>query len=77
MPAIVPLRVLPIDPPVKEGLIPSFKVGAVKVTPYGFIKATAVTDTSAPNGDDFPFPGIFLNSSSLQYGSDERSVVPH
>lgn len=65
VPAIVPLRVLAVDPPVKDGLIPSFKVGAVKVTPYGFIKATAVHDSSAPNGDDFPFPGIFLNSSSV------------
>lgn len=63
--AVAPLRVLPIDPPVKDGLIPGFKVGAVKVTPYGFIKATAVHDSSAPNGDDFPFPGIFLNSSDV------------
>ena len=62
--AIAPLRVLPIDAPVKDGLIPAFKVGAVKVTPYGFIKATLVRDSSSPNGDDFPFPGIFLNSSS-------------
>src|SRR5271165_2388359 len=38
VPAIVPLRVLALDPPVKDGLIPSFKVGAVKLTPYGFIK---------------------------------------
>jgi hypothetical protein len=65
VPAVVPLRVLPIDPPVKDGLIPSFKVGAVKVTPYGFIKATVIHDSSDPNGDDFPFPGIFLNSSSV------------
>jgi hypothetical protein len=65
VPAITPLRVLAVDTPVKDGLIPSFKVGAVKVTPYGFIKATVVHDTSAPNGDDFPFPGIFLNSSSV------------
>jgi hypothetical protein len=65
VPAIVPLRVLALDPPVKDGLVPSFKVGAVKVTPYGFIKATAVHDSSDPNGDDFPFPGIFLNSSSV------------
>ena len=64
VPAVAPLRVLPIDPPVKDGLVPSFKAGAVKVTPYGFIKATAVRDSSAPNGDDFPFPGIFLNSST-------------
>jgi hypothetical protein len=65
VPAVVPLRVIPIDPPVKDGLIPSFKVGAVKVTPYGFIKATVIHDSSAPNGDDFPYPGIFLNSSSV------------
>ena len=65
VPAVAPLRVLPIDPPVKDGLIPGFKVGAVKVTPYGFIKATAVHDSSSPNGDDFPFPGIFLNSSDV------------
>ena len=63
--AVAPLRVLPLDPPVKEGLIPSFKAGAVKVTPYGFIKVTAVHDSSSPNGDDFPFPGIWLNSSSV------------
>jgi hypothetical protein len=65
VPAIVPLRLLAVDPPVKDGLIPGFKVGPVKVTPYGFIKATVVHDTSDPNGDDFPFPGIFLNSSSV------------
>jgi len=63
--AVAPLRVLPIDAPVKDGLIPAFKVGAVKVTPYGFIKATVVHDSSSPNGDDFPFPGIFLNSSDV------------
>jgi hypothetical protein len=65
VPAIVPLRVLAVDAPVKDGLIPSFKAGAVKVTPYGFIKATAIHDSSDPNGDDFPFPGIFLNSSAV------------
>jgi|HubBroStandDraft_6_1064221.scaffolds.fasta_scaffold00005_9 hypothetical protein len=65
IPAVAPLRVLPIDPPAKDGLLPSFKAGAVKITPYGFIKATAIHDSSDPNGDDFPFPGIFLNSSSV------------
>jgi hypothetical protein len=64
VPAVAPLRVLPIDPPVKEGLIPAFKIGGTRVTPYGFLKATGVRDSSQPNGDDFPFPGIFLNSSS-------------
>jgi hypothetical protein len=62
--AVAPLRVLPLDPPVRDGLIPGFKVGAVKVTPYGFIKATAVHDSSDPDGDDFPYPGLFLQSSN-------------
>jgi hypothetical protein len=65
VPAIAPLRVLPLEPPVKDGLIPSFKAGAVRITPYGFIKVTAVRDSSSPNGDDFPYLGIFLNSSSV------------
>jgi len=63
--AIAPVRVLPVDPPVKDGLVAAFKAGAVKITPYGFIKATAVHDTSSPNGDDFPFVGVFLGSTSI------------
>jgi len=65
VPAIAPLRVLPVDPPVKDGLKAAFTMGAVKMTPYGFIKATAVRDSSNPNGDDMPFPGLFLSSTSL------------
>lgn len=65
VPAVAPLRVLPLDPPVRDGLVPGFKIGAIKVTPYGFIKTTAVHDSSNPNGDDFPFPGIWLNSSDV------------
>jgi len=57
--------VLPVDPPKKDGLVPAFKMGGVKMTPYGFIKATAVHDSSSPNGDDFPFVGIFLSSTSI------------
>ena len=58
IPAIAPLRVLPIDAPIKEGLAPALKLGAVRVTPYGFIKATAAYDTLDPTGDDFPRPGF-------------------
>ncbi len=65
VPAIAPIRVLPVDPPVKDGLNAAFKMGAVKMTPYGFVKATAVHDTSNPNGDDMPFPGLFLSSTSI------------
>jgi len=65
IPAIAPLRVLPLDPPVKDGLIPAFKAGPVAVTPYGFVKTSAVYDSSSPNGDDFPFLGVFLGSTSI------------
>ncbi len=65
VPAIAPLRVLPVDPPKKDGLNAAFKMGPVKMTPYGFIKATGVYDSSQPNGDDMPFPGLFLSSTSI------------
>jgi len=63
--AIAPLRVLPVDPPKKDGLNAAFKMGPVKMTPYGFVKATGVYDSSSPNGDDMPFPGLFLSSTSI------------
>jgi hypothetical protein len=63
IPAIAPLRVLPIDPPVKDGLVAAFKMGPVKMTPYGFVKATLEHDSSDPRGDDFPLPG-FLNADT-------------
>ncbi len=60
VPAIVPLRVLALDPP-KSGGLAGLKVGPVTFTPYGFIKGTAEQDSSSPNGDDFPIPaGLML-----------------
>ncbi len=56
--AIAPVRLLPIDPPKKGGLVPAFRLAGVHVTPYGFLKSTAVEDSSAPHGDDFPLPGF-------------------
>jgi len=47
---------------VRDGLKAAFMLGPVKMTPYGFLKATAVYDDSNPNGDDMPFPGLFLNN---------------
>ena len=35
VPAIAPVRVLPVGPPVKEGLKPALKIGGVSVTPMG------------------------------------------
>ena len=65
VPAIAPLRVLPVDPPVKDGLKAAFNLGPVKMTPFGFLKATGVYDTSNPNGDDMPFPGLFLGTPQV------------
>lgn len=61
--AVAPIRALPIDAPVKDGLVPSFRLGLVRVTPYGFLKATVAEDSSSPRGDDFPLPG-FLNGDT-------------
>ena len=63
IPAVGPVRVFPVDPP-KTGGLAGIKVGPLTLAPYGFIKATLVNDTSNPNGDDFPFPGIWLTSTS-------------
>ena len=58
IPAIAPLRVLPLDPPAKDGLKPALTLGPVRVLPYGFIKATMAYDSYDPTGDDFPRPGF-------------------
>ncbi len=62
--AVIPVRVFPIDPP-KTGGLAGIKAGPITLAPYGFIKATFVHDSSSPDGDDFPFPGIWLNSGNI------------
>jgi hypothetical protein len=73
IPAIAPVRVLPLDAPVKEGLAGALKLGAVRMTPYGFVKATANYDTSSPRGDDWPPPG-FLNADTGPNANSEFHV---
>jgi hypothetical protein len=63
-PAIAPIRVFPVDAP-KTGGLAGIKAGPITLAPYGFIKATVIHDSSDPDGDDFPFPGIWLNSASI------------
>ena len=61
--AVTPLRVLQVDPPKREGLIPDIKLGAgARLKPYGFFKASLVHDTSSPGGNDFPLP-LFLGDT--------------
>ena len=63
VPAIAPVRVLPVGPPSKEG-VKGIKLGSgVIISPYGFIKSTANYQSSMPRGDDFPIPG-FLNADT-------------
>lgn len=59
IPAVAPIRVLQVDPAKHEGFIPDIKIGkGVNIKPYGFVKASAVYDTSSPYGNDFPLPGF-------------------
>ena len=64
VPAIAPVRVLPVGPPSKDALTHAIKLGSgVFISPYGFIKSTAQYQSSMPRGDDFPVPG-FLNADT-------------
>jgi hypothetical protein len=73
IPAITPTRVLPIGPLPREAGTPGFKLGSIRVTPYGFLKATFIHDSSSPNGDDFPLPG-FIASDTGPSGAPEFHV---
>jgi hypothetical protein len=62
IPAVAPLRVLPIDLPKQGGLIPDIKLGSgANMKIYGFYKASAVSDTASSGGptfgsQDWPLP---------------------
>jgi len=62
IPAVAPLRVLPIDVPKQGGLIPDIKLGSgANLKLYGFFKASAVEDTASSGGaifgsQDWPLP---------------------
>jgi hypothetical protein len=56
IPGIAPIRVFPVDPPKREGLIPAIKLGRISLTPYGFFKASVIRESSSPEGNDFPLP---------------------
>ncbi len=54
IPAVAPLRVLPIALPKKEGLLPDIKLGSgARLRPYGFFKISAVQQTTSHGGDTF------------------------
>jgi hypothetical protein len=60
--ALVPVRALPVGGLGRGKMTPAFKTGGVGLTPYGFIKATMIEDSSSPQGDDAPLPYISGNT---------------
>jgi hypothetical protein len=62
IPAVAPLRVLPIDIPKQGGMIPDIRLGSgANVKLYGFYKASAISDTAGSGGatfgsQDWPLP---------------------
>jgi len=59
IPAVAPIRVLQLEPAKAGGLVPDLKLGSgAKLKFYGFLKSTAVYDTSSQQGNDFPLPGF-------------------
>jgi len=55
--AVAPTRLLPIDLPKREGLIPDIKLGTgARLKLYGFFKTSIIHDSSSPQGNDFPLP---------------------
>ena len=59
IPAVAPIRLLQLEPSKIGGMIPDVKLGSgAKLKFYGFVKSTAVYDTSDPQNVDFPLPGF-------------------
>jgi len=68
IPAVTPLRVLPIDTPKQGGMIPDLKLGSgANMKLYGFYKASAVSDTASSGGatfgsQDWPLPLLLADT---------------
>ncbi len=55
--AVAPVRLLGIDAPKREGLIPDIKLGTgARLKLYGIFKTSLIHDSSSPQGNDFPLP---------------------
>ena len=68
--AVAPLRLLGVDLPKRDGLIPDIKLGTgARLKLYGFFKTSIIHDSSSPQGNDFPLP--LLASDTGPNGSPE------
>ena len=55
--AVAPVRLLGVDAPKREGLIPDIKLGTgARLKLYGIFKTSIIHDSSSPQGNDFPLP---------------------
>jgi hypothetical protein len=71
--AVAPIRLLPIEPQAREGLIPDLKLGSgARIKPYGYFKTSIIHDSSSPLGNDFPLP--LLAADTGPNGSPEFHV---
>jgi hypothetical protein len=68
IPAVAPVRVLPIDLPKQGGMIPDIRLGSgANMKIYGFYKASAVSDTASSGGptfgsQDWPLPLLLADT---------------
>lgn len=70
IPAVAPLRVLQVEPPRKDGLVPDIKLGSgARIKLYGIIKASTIYDSSSPYGTDMPLPGFLGVNANGTVGS--------
>jgi hypothetical protein len=68
--AVAPVRLLPVDPPKREGLVPDIKLGSgARIKPYGIVRSSIIYDSSSPQGFDVPFP--LLTADTGPKGSPE------
>ena len=69
IPAVAPLRLLPITIPKKDGLVPDIKLGSgAKLKPYGFFKVSTVQQSASHGGpifgsNDFPQGPLLLGDT--------------
>jgi hypothetical protein len=68
IPAVSPVRVLPIDIPKQGGLVPDIRLGSgANMKIYGFFKASAIEDTASSGGptlgaNDFDLPLLLADT---------------
>jgi peptidoglycan hydrolase-like protein with peptidoglycan-binding domain len=92
IPAVAPIRTLPLAGDAvfkRDGLAPVIKIGSdIKMKPYGIFKASFISDSSSPGGNDFPLPGFLgdtgpgnspemhFTARSFRIGSDFEWLDP-